>query len=490
MTSQAPSHIARRNRLFAIFVTLSEYTRFSLGLAVDALVLKLTGSNTRVGIIEGCSGIGSIVVGSMSGVLADRIGRAALLRASAVASIARAAALLSVVLVLEPRCTPDVISYVLVGAAFLEGLLTGFQISPLEALYADSTPAGDRARWFTLKGAASNIGMATGPAVAVGIFLATSDTWTPPELSAVILAAAGVGLLEAALLVCLRDVPGGGQHIGDHQTGGGASTDSTGTGPSAGDGDDGDEGPRPGEDGRRRSSTCDVSVWIAALVAIQDLLTGLGSGMCYKFQPLFLWQEFALSPVATNAIVASFQIAAALCQILITRLAQCIGGPAAAIIFRAGGVAGLAVVIFSTNRALVFAALIIRGALMNAIDGASEPCLLRMPCCSPGLLPLSLRMPIDLASSLPRVSRARRAHQVDPQRARARGSAREVESLRPPERHRLERNGIPWRRARRQDRLPPHVLHHARLPCGLVCVLAAAPLARAHGCAPWAQRHA
>ena len=67
-------------------------------------------------------------------------------------------------------------------------------------------------------------------------------------------------------------------------------------------------------------------------------------------------------PTYTNAIVASFQIAAALCQILITRLAQCIGGPAAAIIFRAGGVAGLAVVIFSTNRALVFAALIIRGA--------------------------------------------------------------------------------------------------------------------------------
>lgn len=127
-------------------------------------------------------------------------------------------------------------------------------------------------------------------------------------------------------------------------------------------------------------------MWVAALVALQDLLTGLGSGMCYKFQPLFLWQEFGLSPIATNAIVASFQIAAALCQLLITRLAQSIGGPAAAILFRAGGIAGLAVVIFSTSRAQVLAALIIRGALMNAIDGgcsksamASENALWGLP---------------------------------------------------------------------------------------------------------------
>lgn len=73
--------VARTNRAAAILVTLLDFTRFSLGLAIDALILKLTRSNMRVGIIEGCSGIGSIVVGSTSGVLADRIGRAALLRA-------------------------------------------------------------------------------------------------------------------------------------------------------------------------------------------------------------------------------------------------------------------------------------------------------------------------------------------------------------------------------------------------------------------------
>ena len=65
------------------------------------------------------------------------------------------------------RIIAALILVVLVGAGLLEGVLMGFQISPLEALYADSTPAGDRARWFTLKGAASNLGMATGPAVSV-----------------------------------------------------------------------------------------------------------------------------------------------------------------------------------------------------------------------------------------------------------------------------------------------------------------------------------
>lgn len=458
--------------------------------------------------------------------------------ASAAASLARAAALVLVIVVLVPRYPPDVISYVLFGAGLLEGLLTGFQISPLEALYADSTPAGDRARWFTLKGAASNIGMAAGPAVSVAIFLARSDTWTTPELSMVILAAAGIGVAEAAALLCLRDMPSrnraGGGDGGSGAGGGAGGGGGTGTGDIGASGADGvcaggscssssshsfDDAPGTRRDAPMTSAThnggdggaddgsethpcrvrspaassaCAVSVWVAALVAVQDVLTGLGSGMCYKFQPLFLWRELHLSPVATNAIMASFQVGAAVCQLLIAKLARLVGGPAAAILFRAGGIGGLAVVIFCTNHAAVVAALVVRGALMNAIDGALthriQGTTLHHPChpCSPLTLSavpaFSLGATVAFSASAPRP--ICRAHQVHPKRARAHRPAGEVEHLLPRERDGVERDGVPGWLARRPHRLPPDVLHYARLPYGLPGLHAAAALARASGGAP------
>lgn len=113
--------------------------------------------------------------------------------------------------------------------------------------------------------------------------------------------------------------------------------------------------------------------------------------MCYKFQPLFLWRDVGLSPISTHAIVASFQLAAALGQILIGHLAGCIGvvaaskpaqsptvtytltpalprspgGPAAAILFRTVGSLALAVVIVCEQRVVVIAALLVRRALTN-----------------------------------------------------------------------------------------------------------------------------
>ena len=52
------------------------------------------------------------------------------------------------------------------AAGLLEGLLMGFQLAPLDALFAESTPERERPRYFALKGAAGNVGLAAGPAVA------------------------------------------------------------------------------------------------------------------------------------------------------------------------------------------------------------------------------------------------------------------------------------------------------------------------------------
>ena len=59
----------------------------------------------------------------------------------------------------------------------------------------------------------------------------------------------------------------------------------------------------------------------------------------------------------------------------IARLAAKIGSPAAAILFRALGSAALLVVILSEHVAVVVAALLVRGAFMNAIDGLTSSLL-------------------------------------------------------------------------------------------------------------------
>ena len=262
---------ARTNRIAAIAVSLVDNTRNSLGIAVDAYMLKKTGSNWRVGLMEGFSGIGSILVGAAAGYLADKIGRAALLRASAVACIARSAALLVVIVYFEPRhAVANAICYILFAAGLIEGLLFGFQLAPLDALFTDSTPAGDRTRYFARRGSAANVGLAAGPALSVAIFLASSNTWTLPDLSAVILTAVAFGVGEAALLCLLRDLP---------------KTESSSSGSGGGD------GRASGSDNLRdnlravaadelqpRRAVCDASVWVASLVAVQDVITGVGSG--------------------------------------------------------------------------------------------------------------------------------------------------------------------------------------------------------------------
>merc|ERR1712232_1290074 len=58
------------------------------------------------------------------------------------------------------------------------------------------------------------------------------------------------------------------------------------------------------------SSCYCVALHVAPLIGLNFILTGLGSGMIYKFIPMFCWKELALGPIATHAMIASFQLLA------------------------------------------------------------------------------------------------------------------------------------------------------------------------------------
>merc|ERR1712232_797952 len=104
------------------------------------------------------------------------------------------------------------------------------------------------------------------------------------------------------------------------------------------------------------SSCYCVALHVAPLIGLNFILTGLGSGMIYKFIPMFCWKELALGPIATHAMIASFQLLAVGGNLLIARLARFCGPVAATIMCMSGACASLGVMIAVTERYIVIAA--------------------------------------------------------------------------------------------------------------------------------------
>lgn len=345
------------NVLLGLVTTLVFTTRGSLSTAFDAYVLLLPdGTNLRVGIMESISGIASLLLTLVSGVLADRIGRRRVLRAAGLASILSSAATLTTVFCLAPS-RPSLVYAGLCVASGTVGLARGCFMPPFEAIFGDSTAGAARAKWYTRKAACYTFGLAFGPALTMVIFAAArNDTWTQPELSAVLCAAAAIGVVLAALVLGFREVEAPPSQLLD---------------PAAGDAESAaaplNATPAAPPPPRWR---CVRRKHVPILISISSLLGGLGSGMAYKFIPMFCWKELGLSPIPTHAIIVAQQLAATVLNFAIGRLARWIGPIGAVVLFIGGGVAALgAVCVEATPRAVVVGLLILRGALMNSTAG-------------------------------------------------------------------------------------------------------------------------
>ena len=153
------------NVLLGLVTTLVFTTRGSLSTAFDAYVLLLPdGTNLRVGVMESISGIASLLLTLVSGVLADRIGRRRVLRAAGLASVLSSAATLTTVFFLAPS-RPSLVFAGLCVASGTVGLARGCFMPPFEAIFGDSTAGAARAKWYTRKAACYTFGLAFGPAV-------------------------------------------------------------------------------------------------------------------------------------------------------------------------------------------------------------------------------------------------------------------------------------------------------------------------------------
>ena len=317
-TRRRPLH---RNVPLGLIATLLTTMRGSLGSGIDAYILLLPhGTNVLVGILEGCRGVANLICTVSSGIASDRFGRSVVLRPASLSLFLGTAAIAVAIFALGDHER----YYALCAAAVLQSMASGLGTTPIEALFGDSTPSGAaRARFYSWKGGLYTLGLASGPLCAILIFSIRGDTWTKPELVVVMLSAEGIGVILACLLCLFRDVrerddallhtptpehdaaTGAAEQAGTHRPTLQGSSDTSVNTTTHDPRDEANEAA----DGETVQCCGLTRRHVAPVIAISNLFLGLGSGMTYKFQPLFCWMGLGLSPIQTQAIVASFQYA-------------------------------------------------------------------------------------------------------------------------------------------------------------------------------------
>lgn len=289
----------------------------------------------------------------------------------------------------------------LCGAAALSGVIHGVFSVASNALLGDSTTIARRNRVFVWKQACTTAGMTFGPSVAVVCFLLTHNTWTAPELTVVCLACAALGVPLALCMFLFTDVRvplvpseallAGAQPHSDEATTVGATSSTINAAAAepasavvavhaaVGGGRGGAEDDAAAEPSRRPPPSRCLHRWVAPLIALCDVFTGMGSGIVYKFVPLFLLSDLALPPITVQAVVASFQFAATLIGCTSPPVQRWIGPMGTVVVYRALACASLAAVAFSErlhlSTPLVVGCCVVRGAFMNAVGGITEAVL-------------------------------------------------------------------------------------------------------------------
>ena len=191
---------------------------------LPALLLQLTGENSKVGLAEGFQGVSRVVFALPSGALADAkcCGRSGMLRAAGAFGVVTIVA--SVAIMLLPfvcagvppvaptnhtfpanRTSPtssdapaiahcavlaeEPAQFALICFALcMWGAFQGMRGSAMQSIFADSVPTGERSCPTTLNTILSRLGSLVGPLVALAIFFARGDTWTLRELRIVFIA--------------------------------------------------------------------------------------------------------------------------------------------------------------------------------------------------------------------------------------------------------------------------------------------------------------
>lgn len=330
----------------------------TLGPLFDAYLLVLKGHNTFVGLVESANGVSQFTVALPAGWLADRMRKTRLLRMNwGLAAVG--VALLSVGIPTDtlPCFIVGAVSYSVHQQVFL-GLLP--------VLLTDMTQAGDeRNRVFSDQQTIMSLGFASGPAIQLTLTLATGSGWTTTELHWALC----MGLfLFIPLAVSVFRIPHEKPHHDHSPADALMEVELEGDGVHQGSSASLKlESTEVANEAAGASLTPGRKMLIAILLELSCVVTAVGSGMTFKFWPLFFKGDFSFSPSGVCAMTLCIWLAIAVCAQIAKPMARVLGVmPTVVLTFYAGTAALFAISSKLCRSVYITIPLVLaRNALMN-----------------------------------------------------------------------------------------------------------------------------
>jgi len=332
--------------------------------------LKKVGHNSNgpVGDIEAVSGLASLVCALPIGYLADKIGRSIVIRAGGILLLCTSILQIGILewvgtdfdhgdgngdsVLFEGSHAEDqkqnLALWLMGGIMVFWGLGDGVVNGPCQALFADSTPEGDRSTYFTYQFVCYITASAVGPLVSIVLFQTLGDEWDMYHLRIVIYVGLGMEVFNAGLMMLFDDS----KALDEVETGG----------------DDTDEESSSPE----LSSLQKRQEWIPYIIFAHSIISSLGSGMTVKFFPLFFKDEVGMTPSQVQLIYCLVPLMLVVLSALCTKIAKSgFGRVQTSIVYYVVGISLLLTMVFCKSYLddhpfLLVPIYVMRTGLMNA----------------------------------------------------------------------------------------------------------------------------
>jgi len=312
---------------------------------VFAAYLKLLygDSNTAVGYVEASNGLAGLFTALPIGYLADKYPRSNICKAGSVVLVVTACLHAYILLwvgdEIPSSSRQDTCLFLFVGVMFLWGAGNGVVNGPLQALYADSIPVGDRSKYYVYLFAAYMLASTVGPALSIILFQIWGDDWELGELKNIMLVGMGMEIFAAVFLLTVDDEYALIEKEEEEEE------------KEEGEKEEEEKEEKPSEEDEEKKSSEEelgdslagysnsltapgespeaASAFAASALKARrrkipymlfsfDLLVSLGSGMTVKFFPLYFKDDANLSPTMVQVIY----IAAPIIIVAISQAAQ------------------------------------------------------------------------------------------------------------------------------------------------------------------------
>jgi MFS family permease len=365
----------------------------------NAAYLKQLGhdQNGPLGDIEAVNGLASLLTALPIGYLADRIGRSKVIRAGGVLmflTIGVQIYLLEWIGTHSPEANSrehNLTALIIMGVVMAcWGVADGVVNGPASALYADSTPQGQRSAYYTYLFACYMLASSVGPLVSIILFETLGDEWDFYHLRLVMYVGLGIASLQSILMVFFDDSKAL-EEDPEHTV----------TTASQLDADTTDAVPEPlplvsdeEEPATTTTTTATTTIpqgpwmtrhcqrWIPYIIFVQGLILAIGSGMTVKFFPLFFKDEVGFTPSQVQMVYICVPITMVIMSGLISKLASTgFGRVQATLVFSGFGISMLyAMVFFKTylddHPLLLVPIYVLRTSLMNCSYPLQESILM------------------------------------------------------------------------------------------------------------------